>query len=496
MAQGEGAGPCGGSACGGQGVDRLTAVPTSLIQSLETVYLISDWVIRVAMLVIVPWHRPPEATRSWLLLIFFLPLAGLLLYLAIGRPSFPAWRRERFASLRPHNAALLAKLPPAAITDEDRGAAAAALARKIGGWLAVAGNAVEFLSDYDEVIRRLVADIDAAKHDVRILVYIFADDATGRLVIDALGGAVARGVACHVLVDPVGSHRWIRNTTRLLREAGVETREALPLHFLRGRTRRDMRNHRKLFLIDGAIGYAGSQNIVAKDFRPGITNRELVLRVTGPVVAELAAVFVGDWYLETETMLTIRTDGLAVSGAAVAQLLPSGADFGVQGFEMLLVAQINAARERVTIATPYLIPNESLIGAMRIAVLRGVAVDVIVSKVADQPLVSLAQRSYYDELLVAGVAIHRFRDELLHAKTISIDGTLAIVGSSNVDIRSFQLNNEASLILYDPSSVATLGSIQRYYIANSDELDLAVWRGRAPLAKVAENLARLVTPLL
>ena len=468
----------------------------SLIPSLETAYLISDWVIRIGMLIVVPWRRPPEATRSWLLLIFFLPLAGLLLYLAIGRSTFPAWRRDRFARLSSFRAEMVAGLPTAPISDDDPGRPAAALARKLGGWPEVGGNLVDFLDDYDEVIRRLVADIDGAKHDVRILAYIFADDATGRRVIAALGRAVERGVACHVLIDPVGSYRWIRNTTGMLRDAGVEIREALPLRFLRGRTRRDMRNHRKLFLIDGSIGYAGSQNIVAKDFRPGITNRELVLRVTGPVVAELAALFVGDWFLETETMLTIRSDELEPSGTAVVQLLPSGADFGFQGFEMMLVDQIHAARERVTITTPYLIPDESLLGAMRIATLRGVAVDIITSQVVDQPLVSLAQRSYYDQLLYSGVRIHEFRDDLLHAKSVCIDGTLGIVGSSNVDIRSFQLNNEASLLLFDGASIAELERIQRDYVAHSELLTLARWRGRAPLAKIAENLARLVTPLL
>lgn len=462
--------------------------------NFEIAYLISDWAIRIGMLIVVPWRRPPEATRSWLLLIFFLPLVGLLLYLAIGRPSFPAWRRERFARLAPHKTALVETMAPAPLCGNSE--AVAGLARQLGGWPALAGNSVEFIDDYDSVIDRLVADIDAAVRDVRILVYIFADDATGRLVIDALSRAVARGVACHVLVDPVGSHHWVRGTTRLLRAAGVETREALPFRFLRGRTRRDMRNHRKIFLIDGIIGYAGSQNIVAKDFRPGIVNRELVLRVTGPVVAELAGLFVGDWFLETETLLAVPAVRPTPVGESVAQLLPSGADFGVQGFEMLLVAQIHSARTRVIITTPYLIPDESLLGAMRIAVLRGVKVDVIVSKVVDQPLVSLAQRSYYDELLAAGVAIHLFRAELLHAKNISIDGTLGNVGSSNVDIRSFQLNNEASVLLHDAGSVAALEAIQRDYIDRSDLLTLADWETRSPWTKVAENLARLVTPLL
>lgn len=459
---------------------------------LGSAYLIGDWIIRIAMLFVVPLRRTPEATRSWLLLIFFLPIVGLLLYLAIGRPQFPSWRRTRFAK----SSLILAKIGAKFDRPLHARSSAAQLVERLGGWPEVGGNQVDFQADYDAVIQRLIADIDNAAASVRILVYIFADDETGRRVIEALGRAVRRGVACHVLIDPVGSRRWIRGTVRLLRKAGVETREALPFHWLRGRTRRDMRNHRKLFLIDETIGYVGSQNIVDKDFRPGVTNREMVVRVTGPVVAQLAGLFASDWYLETETMLAGKAALPPAAGRAVAQLLPSGANYGVEGFETLLVAQIHGARDHVLIATPYLIPDEGLMGAMRTAALRNVVVEIIVSTVVDQSLVSLAQHSYYQALLEAGVRIHRYRNDLLHAKNVSIDGRLGIVGSSNVDIRSFQLNEEASLILHDSGSVAALERIQRDYIANSDQLDLAQWRGRGPLAKVAENLARLVTPLL
>ena len=228
-----------------------------LIPSLGTAYLICDWVIRIAMLLVVPLRRTPEATRSWLLLIFFLPIAGLLLYLAIGRPRFPSWRRAKFARLAPFLTEICTKferpVPPRS--------SAAKLVERLGGWPEVGGNKIDFLDDYDVVIQRLVVDIDNATRYIRILVYIFADDTTGRRVIDALGRAVRRGVACHVLIDPVGSRRWIRGTSRLLRDAGVETREALPFHWLRGRTRRDMRNHRKLFLIDEVIGYVENRRV-------------------------------------------------------------------------------------------------------------------------------------------------------------------------------------------------------------------------------------------
>jgi cardiolipin synthase len=345
------------------------------------------------------------------------------------------------------------------------------------------------------VIARLVEDIDGAQRHVRLLAYIFADDDVGGRVIDALARAVKRSVPTHVILDSVGSRPWARGTIHRLTEAGVEVRAALPFHLLRGRTRRDMRNHRKLFLIDGRIGYAGSQNLVARNFRPGVINRELVARTTGPIVTEIEAVFIADWYLETEEMLAASPIP-APTGTAIAQLLPSGANFPLQGFETLLVWQIHEARHRAIIVTPYLIPDDDLLAAMRTAVMRGVEIDLVVSKVVDQRLVNLAQSSYYLELLQCGVRIFRYRDELLHAKNVSIDGRLGITGSSNVDIRSFQLNEETSLLLLDSASIARLEEVQRGYLACSEPLDLDRWKQRGRLQRIGEATARLVSPLL
>jgi cardiolipin synthase len=450
-----------------------------------------EWAIRIGALAVVPLRRAPAATRGWLLLIFFLPVPGLLLFLLIGSPHFPKWRAGRFARLRPFFTQTAERLAAHAAKPQP----VSALAAKLGRLPATTGNVIELIDGYDATITRLVADSDAATLHVHILVYIFADDATGGRVIGALGRAAARGVACRVMLDPVGSHRWARRSMAMLAAAGVDVRTALPFR-LRNRTRRDMRNHRKLWAIDGVIGYAGSQNIVDHSFRPGIFNRELVARVTGPIVAEIEAVVRADWYLETETLPCGVPDVPAPTGEAIAQLLPSGADYPLEGFETLLVWQIHQACERVLIATPYLIPDEDVLGAMRTAVARGVQVDLVVSQVVDQQLVNLAQCSYYDELMVAGVRVHRFRDELLHAKNMSIDGRLAIVGSSNVDLRSFQLNSEASLLLTDPGSVAQVEAVQQGYLANSDALTLDAWRARPALRKLAENIARQMSPLL
>ncbi|MDO6415799.1 cardiolipin synthase [Sphingomonas sp. BIUV-7] len=462
---------------------------------LEIAWYATEWLIRIGALMIVPLRRTPSATRAWLLLIFFLPVPGLLLFLAIGSPRFPAWRKQRFRSLLPFFAETADRMR---LHAPDLGDAApiAALAETLGHMPATGGNTVELLDDYDAVVDRLVADIEDAQTSVHLLVYIFADDHVGRRVADALGRAVARGVRVRVMFDPVGSRRWRRGTNALLHQKGVDVREALPFRLIRGRTRRDMRNHRKLFVIDGRIGYAGSQNIVAKDFRPGIVNRELVARLTGPAVAAMEAIVRGDWSLETGEPPEAIPAIAAGTGDAKAQLLPSGAEYPLEGFETLLVWQLHQARDRVIMVTPYFIPDEEVLGAMRAAAARGVTVNLIVSQVVDQRIVNLSQSSYYGDLMAAGVRVNMFRDFLLHAKNVTIDGRLAVVGSSNVDLRSFQLNEEASLLLYDADSIARVEAVQRSYLAASDRLEPERWRLRSPVRKLTENIARLVNSLL
>lgn len=469
----------------------------SFLAGLGTVYLAAEWLVRLVMLAVAPLRRTPDAARSWLLLLFFLPIPGLILFLAIGTPRFPPWRAARFAAFAPVRDRLVDQLHPIRANAMDRREAElASLAERVGAYPPVGGNRIEWLADYDAVVDRLVADIDGARQSVHILVYIFADDAAGQKIIAALTAAARRGVQTRVLIDALGSRRWMKGTLAKLRAGGVDAREALPLRFIRGHTRSDMRNHRKLYIVDGRIGYGGSQNIVAKDFRPGVVNRELVIRMEGPAVAQMASIFQSDWYLETLDLLPDPDIVEPIEGGVVAQLLPSGADYPIEGFETLLVSQISAARSRVIITTPYLIPDAALMNALRTAVLRGVEVHLIVSLIADQLLVALAQRSYYAELLRIGVEIHRYRTYLLHAKHVTIDGRVAIVGSSNVDIRSFQLNAEVSVLLFDRVEVAKLEAIQDGTMAASERVDPKEWASRPAHRKLVENWARLISPLL
>lgn len=462
-----------------------------------------EWTIRIAMLVVVPFRRSPDAARSWLLLAFFLPLPALILYVIIGRPSYPRWRRQRFVFAKE----LLANATREITHSQhccrpqlpERFLPAALLIEQLGQFPTLGSNSIELLADYEGVIDRLIADIEQASDHVHLLSYIFADDRTGGRVIEALLRAAARGVACRVLIDALGSRPWARRLSRRLASGGVEIERALPVTFFRLRsTRADLRNHRKIAIIDGLYGYIGSQNLVAADFAPGVVNRELVVRAHGPVVLELQAVFVADWFLETGRVLD--TPSLFphhhVRAGVIAQVLPSGPDYPVAGAERLVVALVHGAHRRIVITTPYFIPDEALLQALQTAVLRGVEVHLILSRIADHPLVSLAQRSYYDELMRAGVAIHLFCEGLLHAKHLSIDDEIAVIGSSNIDIRSFLLNGEASLILYDQVATAGLQAEQTLTIARSDRLVSAEWDQRSLPTKIIENIARLVSPLL
>jgi cardiolipin synthase len=467
-------------------------------------YTASEWVIRLVMLIYVPQRRTPSAARTWLLLIFLLPWPGLILYAIFGRPYLPRWRmarqqqaQERTKSLCReffHHHATRPDLP----NQFDRGIA---LAEKLGDFPISGGNQVELLPNYGGSVERILADLDAAQHHAHLLYYIFADDETGRKVADALSRAARRGVRCRVLVDSLGSKKSRKRLIPWLREAGVEVVEALRFRFHfrpRINARFDLRNHRKIVVIDGRVAYVGSQNLVNADFKPGLVYEELVARVTGPVVLQFQAVFLADRFLETGNGLD--EPGLFPQperpGAAPAQALPSGPGYPMENTQRLLIALVQAARQRVVVTAPYFIPDEPFQEALQNAALSGVEVHLVVSRQMDQLSVGLAQRSYYDCLLEAGVKIHRYKEGFLHAKHVSIDDRAAVIGSSNMDLRSFVLNEEISLVVYDADVVARLRTIQEHYFAGAELLTLKEWRRRSAWVKMAENIARLVDSLL
>lgn len=464
-------------------------------------YLLTEWVIRLVMLVYVPRKRSSAATRTWLLLIFLLPLVGILLYIVFGRIQLPKRRIEmqRLASQRIRDFAHYLGRPDLLPPVPDYLIPSCQLATKLGDFPPTFGNALEYLTDYQGAIDALIRDIDKAQHHVHLLYYIYGDDPVAQKVTDALARAAHRGVECRVLVDSVGSHDALQNVGPELADAGVEWVEVMPVGLFRTKAARfDLRNHRKIAVIDGRIGHIGSQNIIAPDFVSGHPHKELVVRITGPIVAQLQAVFLTDHFIETGrgTAPEPYFPKPEATGEVEAQILPSGPAYPRENHLNLLVSLVHAARKSIILVTPYFVPDAIFLHALIGACDRGVEVDMVVPMHPDQKISHWAQESHYEELLEAGVRIHRYRLGFLHAKHLTIDGAIAVIGSTNIDIRSFALNAEASLLLYDAPSISLLAEINRRTIADAEPVVLAEWRKRPLWKQTVENTARMADSLL
>ncbi len=455
------------------------------------------------MLFVVPARRSPTAAKVWLLLIFFEPFVGILFYFIFGSSKTPKWRRDQIKKLptvlNPLRSSLRNDPNVFNVSPDNHFAEAIILAKNLGTLPLLGSNNMEVLTNYNGTIDRLIEDINQAISSAHLVYYIFYPDATGLRVANALMAAAKRGVKCRVLLDAVGSRKALGALTRTMRRNGVEVIDILPFGFLRKRAARfDLRNHRKITIIDGKTGYVGSQNIINSEPEAGLVYQELVIRVTGPVVGQLQFIFVADWFLETDEVI----DDAAyfpkpqTTGSSALQTLPSGPDFPFQNNEMVLLSLFHAAKRRIGIVTPYFIPDDPILAALETAAKKGVEVVLIVSHKTDNLIVNLAQCSYYEQLLEAGIKIFRYKKRFLHAKHISIDDSMMTVGSYNMDIRSFELNAELMLLGYDSSVAQKVIAEEKNYLEYCDELTLDDWERRSLLVKVGENLARLFSPLL
>ena len=465
------------------------------------VLIVVSWGIRLVMIpIVVTRKEEPQTCLAWLMIVFFEPWIGLPLYLLIGEDRIVRrrlkWRQQSGRDLDEE---------PTAVSPLDTDAIElpmlASLGEQAGGLPALSGNSVQLLCETEPIVDRLVSDIDQATDHVHLLFYIFADDATGDRVCEALLRAQARGVECRVLADAVGSRPFFRTQAVRLRDAGVEVYDCLPVGVLRRSLARiDMRNHRKLALIDGRIAWTGSQNIVDDTYghRKAGRWRDVMIRVTGPIVRQFQITFLEDWYHESRELLhgeryfpDNRDDG-----SVTMQVVPSGPDQPTARFQSLIVEAIHSARKNVTITSPYFIPDESLVCALRLAVMRGVKVDVIIPRRSDHWLIDFATSFYIGQLLRDGIRIHRFEQGLLHAKTMCIDEDYGLLGSANFDIRSFHLNFEINVSLFDRHAIRELKWVQDNYRSGSTEVTREEWSKRPHWKKLGSNLAKLFSSLL
>ena len=471
---------------------------------LTTIYLISEWVIRLVMLPVAARRRRPSSAMAWLTIIFFQPWLGLVLYGLLGRRRLGKRRLRRYeqvsraigqidrlAMQRDH------VMQPAVDPDQR---SLITITEDLSEMPILGGNFVELIKESDEAIDRLVTDIDAAEHHVHLQTYIYRNDETGRRVAAALVPAAERGVTCRLIVDAVGSRRMLRSLGAELRRRGVEVVAALSVNPVRRRLARiDIRNHRKLAVLDGRIGYAGSQNIINADYgHRDLAWHDIMVRLTGPAVLQLQLAFLEDWVYETDEWIDDEKllPTPAVTGDVPIQVVPSGPIRVTSSLQDVVVEAMYIAHDHVILTTPYFVPDEPLMLAFRLAVMRGVKVELIVPRRADHPLVHAAGRAYFGELLEMGVHIYLHTEGLLHAKTMTVDDTLAMIGSANFDIRSFEVNFELNLLMYGPDSAGRLRYQQVEYRQQSQRLSGEAWRDRGKVASTLDDMAKLLSPLL
>lgn len=465
----------------------------------------TSWIIRLSMLVLVPMRHTPTAAMAWLMVIFFWPWPCLFIYLAMGSNLLPQKRLKRHRELLRQLKAVRLRcrqtlcdatpeLPPSLHR-------VSGLAETLGHMSIVGGNDARLLTEARDLSFMLALDIDQAEKDVDLLYYIFDDDNVGAPVMEALVRASSRGVDCRLMVDSVGSGPLIKSgRTDWLRSKGVKVTEALPASLFRRQAARfDLRNHRKLAIVDGAVAYTGSHNMIDPRYgHKDLVWRDMSVRLEGPVVRQLQAVFMEDWYVETgeEPDLERLTIPSERCGEISAQTVPSGPSYRTENYQRLIVSALHDADKRVVITTPYLIPDESLLQALEVVALRGVTVQLIVPSRSDQFLVGHAANSYYQELLEMGIEVYQFNDGLLHAKTMTVDGELAFFGSSNFDIRSFALNFEINLVFYGKEEASHIVKAQEKYMSRSKRLSALTWKERPLYLRSLESVAKLFSPLL
>jgi cardiolipin synthase len=337
--------------------------------------------------------------------------------------------------------------------------------------------------------------------------YIWHEGGTADAVVEAVIRAARRGVRCRLLIDQLGARPWWRGKQpRRLEEEGVELQQALPVGLLRGFvTRNDLRLHRKIVTIDGRIGWTGSMNLVDPRFfkqDAGVGEWiDAMVRVEGNAVLVLGATLIGDWQRETGEDIRRLIESADLSrargvGQADVQVIPSGPGESSDALLQMLLGLINGARRELILTTPYFVPDDAMLRALRGAAGRGAEVDLIVPARVDSMLVRYASRSYYDDLMDAGVRIRPFRGGLLHTKSITVDGEMSMIGTANLDMRSLWLNYEISMFVYDAGFTRRLRSLQTSYLEDCYTIDRQAWMSRRFVPRFVENAFRLVSPLL
>jgi len=493
---------------------RSTTRPIDLEQPVNTflaiaggVLVIADYVIKFLAIGVLPGNRKPSAAMAWLILILIIPFAGFIVFLCLGRTNIGAGRLKRQREAEDAIRTATERLEAAPVDGPAYLSSMATLNYNLGSLPLQSGNRVELITGYREAIVAMTEAVKTAITTIEVEYYICAWDDVTAPFFDELLAATARGVKVRLLMDHMGSRSIpeYKGFVAKLDASDIDWRTMMTVRPLKGQFQRpDLRNHRKILVVDSRLAFAGSQNLIepgynkASNHKGGREYVELVARIDGPAVHALRAVFAQDWFIDAREQIeevplssaTHHPDGVS------AQVLPSGPGYVTENNLRLFTALIYSAQERVSITSPYFVPDEPLLYAVTTAARRGVEVELFVSELGDQFMVSHAQCSYYQALLEAGVRIFLYpAPAVLHSKFFSVDDDVAVIGSSNMDMRSFGLNYEVSVMMTGGGILGQFKKVEDSYRAISRELSLEEWGGRSFGKRYLDNTMRLTAAL-
>lgn len=454
----------------------------------------------ITIVVVVLDNRNPVKTLAWVLVLSFLPVVGLVFYFFFGREV----RREKLISKRGYFR--LSKYPLAeyhqrksSVCSDDQHQLKRFF-RKVSEALPFDGNSMEIYISGQEMLQALLKAIAGAKHHIHLQFYIFENDSVGRMVRDALMEKVREGVEVRLLYDDVGCWKVDHSFYDEMRGAGIETRGFLKVRFPMFTSKVNYRNHRKVVVIDGRVGFVGGMNI-ANRYLKGVSWgewRDTHIRIEGCAVYGLQVAFLADWYAADHSLIASSCyyPDIPVCGNATVQIVTSNPIGGVESIMQGLLIAITTSQKYFYIQTPYLLPTEPILLALKTAALGGVDVRIMIPERADSKITHLASLSYLDELIDAGVKIYFYKKGFLHSKIMVSDDTLSTVGSTNMDFRSFEHNFEVNAFMYDHESALRMKDIFQADLKESELVLLKEWRMRPWYRKVAESVIRLFAPLL
>jgi cardiolipin synthase A/B len=483
---------------------------TTLQHSLIVVALIAVLELVVVARILLRPHRDPASRIAWVVVVATLPMFGMCAYLFLGEVNIGRRRAERLHAVLdrmpriPGYVAAGTTRPEANVPEQYQHLFQ--LGQSISGFEAIGGNIGRLMANSNAAIDTMVADIDAAKEHVHLLFYIWLPDNNGTKVVEALKRAAARGVTCRAMADDLGSRTMIRSEHwQAMRAAGVHVAAGLPIGNLLLRPfvgRIDLRNHRKIVVIDDRITYCGSQNcadpefLVKAKYAPWV---DAVIRFEGPVARQNQFLFASDWMTyvnENLDKLLSKALPLPMPGGVPAQVVGTGPTVRYSAMPEMFETLLFTARREVIITTPYFVPDDSLQNALCTTAYRGVNVTIVFPARNDSWIVGAASRSYYAELLAAGVKIVEYEGGLLHTKSLTLDGEITLIGSANMDRRSFELNYENNILFHDAALTGTVRERQMEYIASSrpvTKASVAMWPIRR---RLWNNLIATLGPVL